>query len=445
MYGSINEDIEVFAEGAPAAPQKKGPDGKPIGNSKIELPDVVIGSGKSLFGSYKSLASKRDIQLTTQMCDNIYNKTEMYGIINMIAGDCLKDGFTVNTGNDKADELAKLIDRIWPTNEKYLTLIDYYKYGNSFDFMQWAADQKNMYDIVGLPIEKLMPEWQTDTLLGYKVQTSASTVFLEEPIDILHLKFAPQKGSVFGRSLIGPVAAILELLWNIDVDIALLINHYASPIIHWTLDSGIDNDGRKTKVTTKQIAGFLKTLQTQKIGDDLATDVSVQGNILGVGEKVWDFSNILDFMNQKFHAMCGVPATLCGYRGDNQSVTKEQLRKYYNTIERERLFIGEQLIERLYRPYFEANGYFDLDIKIQWPTLEIEEKSEKVKWLSTMYHDTVLEQSEYRKEMGFSEEMSGKEVMIPQGAVKAELGTQYGKGLQQVDKKQQQVPAEETE
>lgn len=425
---SIHEDIERFAKESKQE-QRLGPDGKPVGKSKIEIEEIISASGKSLFGSYKSLAAKRDITLSPQICDSIYRKTEMFRIINKIVGDVLKDGFKVETGNDSADELCKYIRRIWTLTEVRDSIIDYYKYGNSFDFIEWAADEKNIIDIRGLPLESMKPKWQQDTLLGYEFGNK--NIFLEEPIDVLHLKFAPDKGSRFGSSLLQPAASILEILFNIDIDTAILIDHYASPIIHWMLDSGVEVEGRKQKVTPKQIEGFLDTLVKQKTGEDLATDISVTAEILGAEGKIWDFSSIADYLNQKFHAICGVPATLLGFKGDNQNVSKQQLRTYYDTIAQERLFIGEQLIERLYRPFLMANGYVDLDIEIKWPTLEVEEKSEKIKWVSQMSADFKITTSEYRREMGFPEKMPEDEVMIPQSAVQAELGQTYGIGLQQ--------------
>lgn len=425
---SIHEDIEKFAEESKQA-ERLGPDGKPVGASKVEIEEIISASGKSLFGSYKSMAAKRDITLSPQICDSIYRKTIMFRVINKIVGDTLKDGFKVETGNEGADELCKYIRRIWTLTDVRDSIIDYYKYGNSYDFIEWAADEKNIIDIRGLPLEGMKPKWQTDTLLGYEY--GSKNVFLAEPIDVLHLKFAPDKGSRFGSSLIQPAASILEILFNIDIDTAILIDHYASPIIHWMLDSGVEVEGRKQKVTPKQIEGFLTTLIKQKTGEDLATDISVTAEILGAEGKVWDFSNIADYLNQKFHAICGVPATLLGFKGDNQNVSKQQLRTYYDTINQERLFIGEQLIERLYRPYLMANGYVDLDIEINWPTLEVEEKSEKIKWVSQMNADMKIATSEYRREMGFPEEMPDEETMIPQSAIQAELGQTYGVGLQQ--------------
>ena len=359
----------------------------------------VVQSTRGLFGSYRDFLTKTDVQLTTTVLQGLHRRTVMFRITKKIVGDTLAQGYTVITGNDSADELCAGIDRIWGTARKMMSMEDSLVYGNSFDYLGYAVDNKSLVNIQELMVEYVTPKYNNDyTLQGIDYVSSEYNYLPEE---LFLWTYSRPKGEYFGIPLLMPAAAVLQLLLNSNTNVAILIDRFAMPIIHWMLDSGQQlPNGKKVKVTPEQITEFITSLKVLRSGEDLATDVGVNSKVLGLESSVWDFDQAIEFLNEQFHAICGVPAMLLGYGGTNKEISTRQMKMYYDTINSLQIEMGEQLIERLYRPHCARNGYLDLDMEIVFPTLEIEERSDRNEWVKSMRDRGDMTMGEGRVVMG---------------------------------------------
>lgn len=393
-----------------------------------ELPPVS--SARGLFGTYKDHTSQEEIALTADILEGIAMRTQMFRIIERLSGDMLKDGYKVITGDAKADELCKNVRRKWPLSEERESIRDFFRYGTTFDFLQYARDQKTLLNVEGLSVKYLTPKFEEDILTYYEYVDSNGRLEVNE---VSKCGFVKPKGEEFGYPLAMPAAATLQLLLNSAQDVGILIDRYAIPIVHWMLSSGIEVGNVKKKVTIQDVQLFRDELVKQKSGEDIVTDATAQAKILGVDGSVWNFDAAVSFLNETFHVICGVPAMLLGYGGVNKEIASRLLLMHWANIDGLRQEYGDQRVATLYRPLCEVNGFQDLDIEIKWPKNEIEERSQTIQWARPMFQDGAMRLGEYRELFGLSFEMppETQTIQIPQGAVQAELGQQFLNNNQQ--------------
>lgn len=358
-------------------------------------------SGRGMFGSYDDFLTGNTKRLTYPILEGLYKNTKFYTVVDQIVGDMMSESFTIETDSDKGDDLCKDLIKKWGMNNIEESITDTFVYGNSFDFLQWSLNGQELLAIKEMTGENVLPQYRKDNYAidSYLYYESEEVYY---PEDILKLTFNKPKGEHFGFSLLSPAAATLMLLLNSSSNIAMLLDRYAQPIVHWLLDSGLtDADGDKVKVTEPDIVDFLETLSGQKLGEDFVTDASVEAKVYGMDGGVWDFDNSLEFLNSEFYAICGIPATLLGYGGSNKEISTRQLKVYFNKIAKHQRRSGTQLIENLFEPYLLAKGE-DCNPKCIWPKKEIEERSERIIWAKQMYNDSSITLGEYRSVMNFN-------------------------------------------
>jgi phage portal protein BeeE len=411
-----NESMEKFAVNQADITQEKMKEMPPART----LP--ATGSAQGIFNRHKDFLTKQIVDLTFENIQGLYQGTIMFRIIEKIAGDILTGGFRVSTGDDAADELCRKVVRRWPVTNQKNSIRDYFVYGNSFDYISWAQDGKNIVGIEEMDINYIKDKYNDDGFLDHWEYVNSDNKF--QPYEILHMTHARAKGKIFGMSLLAPAAATLGLLLNSNTNVAILIDRYAMPIVQWLLDSGIQTPtGKSKKVSEEQIEAFARSLAKQKTGEDIITDVSVGFKIMGLDGSGWSFDEAVNFLNEQFHAICGVPAMLLGYGGTNKEISTRQMKMYYDTIMGEQENIGSQWASSLFEPYLWVNGYKDLDIKVQFQYNEIEERSERIIWAKEMRATGDITKGEYREVMGFPHDMpeETQEEMIPKGALQRDV------------------------
>lgn len=380
----------------------------------------------SVFGTYRDFLTKDKKSLTIPIIQGIYENTIMFRVIEKIVGDVISGGYKIETGNDDANKLCEKANRLWSIQHKKNSVRDFFLYGNSYDFLGWSLDNSNLISIEEMKLEYTIPSLDANYDIEYYNYIDYSHEY--QPDEILHTSYARQKGEIFGIPLLLPAAATLQLLLNSNQNVAILIDRFAVPIVHWMLDTGAQEPtGNKVITTPEEIQEFLQELIKQKSGDDIVTDAGVRTNVLGINSAVWSFDRAIQFMNEQFHAIVGVPAALIGYGGSNKEITTRQLQIYYDTIDEVQQDWGSQVVEQKYRPLCENNGYMDLDYDIQFPKKEIEERSQKAQWAIPLYQVGGMTLGELREQFRLAHDKpkETQDVQIPAAVVKNQLSQQY--------------------
>lgn len=382
--------------------------------------------GSGLYSTYRDFLNRDLNALTYNILDDMYRNTKFYAVVDIIVGDILSGDYTVQCDDDKANKFCRDLTKKWTYESRELSLKEFFVQGNSYDFIQWALDDKTVLDIQEMDGQYIMPHLshQDNSIEKYTYVNTTNEFGTGE---ILKLSYNRRKAQHFGMSLLTPAAATLELLLNSSTNIAVLMDRFAAPIVHWLLDSGLqDPDGNYVKVTAEDIAEFLSTLMATKAGEDIVTDKGVKGEIIGNNNSVWNFDGAINFLNSEFYAICGVPATLLGYGGSNKEISTRQLKVYLNRILKHQKSIGSQLIENFYQPSLMAKD-FDVDCQIIWPKKEIEERSERWSWVSGMWDRGGITTGEMREAMEYSFDLpkETQTVVVPAAAVSRQIGAMY--------------------
>ena len=385
---------------------------------------------KAIFGRYRDFLSGKYRDLTFQTINGLYRNTVMFRVIEKVVGDIMSGGYKVETGNDDANKLCEKLDKMWSITQRKNSLREYFTYGNSFDFLQWAQNDKDILAIKEMSAQYIYPYWDPDTW-EVTMWYYYSGEYTYEPKEVVHTTYARPQGETWGISLMEPAAATLHLLLNSNTNVAILLDRFAVPIVHWMLDKGITSPaGVKERVTTDDIDDFLTTLKKQKSGDDIVTDASVKTDIMGVNGAIWNFDQQINFLNDQFFSICGVPAILLGFGGTNKEIGTRQMQLYYDTISEVQQDWGAQQIEKKYQPYCEANGFSELDFDIQFPQKEIEERSQMITWALPMYQSGVISLGEFRElfKMSHDKPEEKQVAAIPMNVIKNQLSQTYQRG-----------------
>lgn len=369
-----------------------------------EYPAIM--NARGLFGTYQDFLTRSQVNMTVDILEGLYRNTLMFGIIEKLTEDIVSDGFTVTTGNEKADEFCKTLTKLFRIERLGNSVKDTFIYGSSFDFIQWAKNGTEVLGIREMPVRYTTPKFDGDNnLLGYEF---VSNEYFYEPKDVLKMTFARPKGEHFGLPLAMPAAATLELLLNSNTNVGILLDRYAIPIVLWLLSTGKKKDnGTVVKMDPEDLKVFLAELSDFKSGEDIALDATTDFKLITPESSVWNFDGAIDFLNQQFHAICGVPAMMLGYKGDNNAITTRQMQTYYQKNKGLKTVIGEQMASQFFEPLCLAAGHSELDIQVEFPKLEIEERSQKIQWVRPLFQDRVITRKQYAAEFGIKFDQAG--------------------------------------
>jgi hypothetical protein len=345
--------------------------------------------------------------MSYDLIDNLHRKTIMNRVTNKIAGDCARMNYELVCTDEEGREIEAITEELRYIDVKITRKIlrgifrDSIKYGTAFLYVQYGPD--------GLPLvvfnvhPKLIKPDVDDfgNLLGW-VYSGASDEVKLKPEEILYFPEDPETGEIYGKSIFEPVIQMLELLINSQMNIAVLLDRFALPIVLWMLDS----QQEAVKTPPEEILEFMQFMVSQlEAGNDAGMDSSVDAKVLGTSDTLIDFVPTVEHLLYSFGAQVGVPMQLLGLRGDNLSVSRMQNYVYNDLVRDKQENVGDMLVEQLYKPYLEAKGILQIedydDLYINFPIRAVEENSEAIKWIAPAQQNGYISRKQATNSLGF--------------------------------------------
>lgn len=369
--------------------------------------ETYYGPTSKSFTTYKNAAG--DTTLTYDILEGIYRRTVMRRIIDKPAADATRLGFTINV-TDENDEHIEKAEQICAQITKLIrrrTLKTVYRdrnlYGDAFLYIQKGKNPSGLIDIE--QIYAVNPRYidpnvdNSQKLVGWYYNSSGSgqvDISLEE---LCHIVRDPITGQLFGNSKLEAIMQVLNLILNSQLNTAVILDNIAIPMVHWLIDS--KNDRKKTQLN--EILTFIKNLKSQTVGNDIVTDASITSEIIGAGNKVIDFSPIIEKLEQTFYVTAAVPGQILGRSADNYSAITRQLQTYYEDIFDEQESVADYLIEGIYEPELLNQGIDNyVNIYATYSKPMIEQESRIATWLDTMLKDGIITKKDARTALGYS-------------------------------------------
>ncbi|HOP32987.1 MAG TPA: phage portal protein [Candidatus Hydrothermia bacterium] len=344
-------------------------------------------------------------QLDYELIDALYEKTIMNTIINKIVGDASRLNYDITISNidgtenhDLTMEIKK-IDHLINRRTLRSLFKDMLKYGIAFLYIEYEGDEPR--DAFPIHPSYVTPNIKDGEIQDYTYMGLNGRIKLQKH-QLIPIPRDQKTGELYGTSIFAPIMTILELILNTQLNLAIIVDRYALPIIQWALDTGFPD----LTVEEEDLINFLKTLEQQfREGNDIATDSKVEARVIGTDDNMADFVPILRGQLEIFGITVGVPLQLLGMKGDNLSVTTRQMQAYLSTIRDLQEALGDMLVEELFKPYLEAKGYTQGEdyhrIYISFPILAVEENSKAITWLIPAIDKGLITRTEARNTLGF--------------------------------------------
>lgn len=356
---------------------------------------IAASVSDSLTSQYTDYYTNSAQQLNLTDIDSIVEQTILGPIVNKIAGSMFNNPYTITTGDDQMDELCGLVNKKFIIDHRKLSAVEALSFGNSFDFINWTKDEKNIISFEEMSILDVKPQVSDEE--GF-IALEYGDMVIERP-DFCHVAFNRKKGQLFGRSIFLPCISVLNILLTGVTSVGIGLHKFANPIIQWVIDKGVNAQGAPIKVTQDDYNDLRLQLSRLAMGEDLVTSKTVEQVIKNLDSGGWKFEESLKFVNEMFHVIVGVPAMLMGYGGTNKEISKTLMKVYYETLANYEISYGSQYIRDVWRPLCENNGKEEVDIQIAWPEHELEERSSKWGWVGPMHGQGLINDEMARIEM----------------------------------------------
>ena len=353
------------------------------------------------FSTYKTATG--DTTITYDILEGLYRKTIMNKVINKLAGDATRLGYTVECINfkDEPHEQAKLIsdqiDRMM-TRKVYRNLYrDHELYGDAFLYKSLGKNGDISFDdIYCINPRYIEPDIQNQKFVGWKYSSSQGKTIPLKFEQIVHIPNNPLTGQLFGNSIFEPILQVLNLVLNSQVNSAVILEHLAIPLIHWQIDS--KREKQKTPLT--EIIDFIRNMGKTKIGADFVTDSSISSDVVSAADKMIDFTGMLDKLDDYLFGTSGVPKSIIGFPSNNLSSINKQLSTYNENLLDKSETVSDILITELYWPEMKTiNDLKKIYFSYSRPT--VEENSRTSTWCDTMLKDGVIYKTEARAALGY--------------------------------------------
>lgn len=368
------------------------------------------------FSTYKSIQGTQ--QLSFELIDDLYNRTVMNRIINKIAGDASRMAYTVRyTGMDnKFDEELELlglqIDILFTRSVLRNIVRDQLKYGTAFLFVKYESGvPTKMYTVHPKYITPVITDGE---LTAWEFNESGTIITLTTK-ELICFPYDPSTGEIFGNSILSPLIQTLELFLNVQLDLSILVDRFAIPILKWSLDNGLEG----VKETDEEILAFMKSLAEQlSLGSDVGTGSGVTVDVIGTDSTLIDFIPILKDLKESIGIISNVPLQLLGASGDNLSITTRQAQAYLEYVRDIQESIGDILIENVYKPFLEENNKVQLkdyrDITINFKLQAVEESSKAIGWIAAACNLGLISRDEGRNALGYKgKALDLKDIDVP--------------------------------
>lgn len=354
------------------------------------------------FSTYKTATG--DTSLTYDILEGLYRKTIMNKVINKLAGDVTRLGYTVNCidFNDEPHEQAKLIadqiDRLMTRKVLRNLHRDLELYGDAFLFKQLGSNGDISFDDIWCINPRYIdPRIENQKLVGWTYNSAQGKQIPLDFEQIVHIPNNPLTGQLFGNSAFEPVLQVLNLILNSQINSAVILEQLAIPIIHW----GIDSKRERIKTPLSEILDFIRNMGKMQVGTDFVTDSSVEANIVSAADKMIDFTGMLDKLDDYFFTTTGIPKSILGFPSDNSTAINKQLSTYNENLLDKSETTSDYLISELYWP--EMKGLNDLKrIYFSYPRPVVEENSRIATWCDTMLKDGIIYKTEARGALGYT-------------------------------------------
>lgn len=380
---------------------------KPKTQPKTGKVDTYYSPSPKAFSTYKNVAG--DANLTYDILEGLYRRTIVRRIIDKPAKDATRLGFQMHVvdeqgnPNEKAEAICNEITKMIRRRDIKKTYRDQGLYGDAFLYQQLGPHPSGLVDIQQIYCVNpryLDPDVDNNQQLkGWIYNSSAKGQMNLKLEEICHIPRDPLTGQLFGNSKLESIMQVLNLILNSQMNSAVILETIAIPIVHWLIDS--KHDKRKTPLP--EILTFIKNLDLQRVGNDIITDSSVTTEIVGAGNKLIDFSPILDKLEQTFFVTSGVPGQILGMPADNLSAITRQLQTYYEDLFDEQESTMDYLISEIYEPALIRQGIDDyMNIYASYTKPMIEQESRIAVWTDIATKDGAISLQEMRAALGYN-------------------------------------------
>jgi hypothetical protein len=357
------------------------------------------------FENYKTAAG--DTQITYPLLEGLYRKTILNRVIDKLAADCTRTGYTVHVVKDgkphkKAEVICADITKLMKRRILKAIYQDFFMYGDTFLYKQKGKSPTGKSNVASFDVVNpryIWPEITNSFILEGWSYVSKEKGKIPLTLDeICHIPRDPISGQLFGTPLAGPILQTLNLVLNTQMNMAVVLDKLAVPLVHWMVDSKID----RKKTPMSELQKFISSLTRMRIGSDLVTDSSISAEIIGVGDKMIDFTPLLEILEQHFFVTTGVPGQIIGMSADNLSANTRAIQTYYEHIFDIQETINDYLIEDVYEPELLDAGIRDYDeIYFTYNTPQVEQLSRVAVGLNLLLIDDVIDRDEAREAAGW--------------------------------------------
>lgn len=151
-----------------------------------------------------------------------------------------------------------------------------------------------------------------------------------------------------------------------------------------------------------EIVKFIQNMGKMTTGTDFVSDSSVTTDVIGAGDKMVDFSPMLDKLDNYFFATTGVPGQILGMPADNLSAITRQLQTYYDGIFDMQENAADYLITDLFWPEMTNQGVQNLGkIFFSYAKPMVEQESRIAVWTKIAGEAGYISKKEGRAALGY--------------------------------------------
>lgn len=357
------------------------------------------------FSSYKTVVG--DTAVTYDIVEGLYRKTIMKKVIGKLAGDATRLGFDPHcisidgTVHEEAQGIAEEVKRLMTRRVLRNLFRDMQLYGDAFLYKNKGTPANGTIaidDVYCINPRYIEPEVKNQKFIGWTYSSEGGTPIPLSFDQLVHIPNEPITGQLFGNSIFEPVLQTLNLILNSQLNSAVILDRFALPLIHWQLDS--KHERRKTPMP--EIVKFIQNMGKMTTGTDFVSDSSVTTDVIGAGDKMVDFSPMLDKLDNYFFATTGVPGQILGMPADNLSAITRQLQTYYDGIFDMQENAADYLITDLFWPEMTNQGVQNLGkIFFSYAKPMVEQESRIAVWTKIAGEAGYIGKKEGRAALGY--------------------------------------------
>lgn len=352
------------------------------------------------FSQFRSIQGERNIDY--DLIDGLYESTIFNKLVNKIVSDTVSDFYSIQITDvegqrlyDLETECKRYHSNIGKQNLKHI-LRETLKYGSS---ALYIGEKEN--DIISNPFSlelKNLEAQMKDGVLDYWKYNDGEEDLELPPEDVAFFANDVQTGEIYGKSFLGPVIHTLHLFLNTELNLSEIVDKFVLPILVWT----VKGEGEVSDKKIMELANSI--MQQYSQGSDIIVSEEIENSVIGANQHAFDLVPILHELKETLGILT-VPFQILGGKADNLSSSKVQFSSYLRTIKEYREIITEGLINYVYKPYMEANGYIigeDIgNIYINFPAISIETPGEAAAWIFPSLRQGLISREEARNALGY--------------------------------------------